>query len=518
MFKSQERQVGLLDSVTDAIIIRRLDGKILYWNHGAELLYGWSREQAIGSISQELLRTIFPIPFEEITKALRDNHNWNGDLSQTIRDGSTVIVSSRWAFWQGEENQIELLEINRDITAQKRLQEGFAALNRELATRVEELQRSERRFRTFVELAPDAVVITNGTGQIVLVNSQTEKQFGYTRDELLGQNIDILLPVRFRNRHPRHPSGHLSKPDVRPNGEGLDLYGLRKNGEEFAAEISLSPVESVGGVLMSRTIRDVSGRKRLENDIRRKNTQLESADKAKDLFLASMSHELRTPLQVIIGFADLLAEEVEGPLSSKHKRSVAHILDSSQHLLRLLNDILDLSKIQAGEMRLRPEFFDTSDAIEEVASSVQLQVKAKSIHLETSYNECQMLHADRLRFRQILDNLLGNAIKFTPAGGRISIDARQRSGFIEIAVSDTGIGIAEEEQEVVFDRFRQVGTALNSPQPGTGLGLSITRALVEQHGGRIWLESDRGKGSRFTFTIPSAHVPAAYVDCGSLAS
>jgi len=261
MFSSPDRQLGLLDEVSDAIIIRELNGRILYWNHGAEILYGWSREQAIGNIVHELLRTVFPVPRKTIEGFLRDRRNWEGDLRQTHRDGNPVTVSSRWAFWEGDENQVELLEINRDITNEMRLRDAFMGLSRELATRVEELQRSERRFRAFVELSPDAVVIASSSGQIVLVNSQAEKQFGYSRDELLGQSIDMLLPEGPRHLLPKHRNGYQSKPDVRPMGTVLDLYGLRKNGEEFAAEVSLSPVETGDGMFICRTIRDVSQRK-----------------------------------------------------------------------------------------------------------------------------------------------------------------------------------------------------------------------------------------------------------------
>lgn len=518
MFRSLERQTQLLDGLTDAVIVHNLDGQILHWSHGAEVLYGWSREQAVGEVLHELLRTVFPIPFDDIRKALSDRHNWDGDLHQTVRDGSMVIVSSQWAIRDAENNEIEILEINRDITAQKRTGEAFVGMNLALTARVEELERSERRFRAFVELAPDAVVITNGTGQIVLVNSQTEKQFGYTRDELLGESVDMLLPERFRCAHSRHRSGYVRKTQVRAMGESNDLLGLRKNGEEFSVEISLSPMETGGGVLIGSIIRDVSERTRLGNELREMNTQLKNADIAKDLFLASMSHELRTPLHVIIGFADLLAEELNGSLTGEQKNFVEHILSGSQHLLKVINDILDLSKIQADGFLLRLEFFDTAEAIKEVVNSFQFQVKAKSILLETVTDWSNTLYADRLRFKQILFNLLGNAIKYTPDGGRIRIDATRRNGFIEITVTDTGIGIAKEEHDAVFDKFHQVGATTGSQPQGTGLGLSITRALVESHGGRIWLESDRGQGSRFTFTMPSAQVPAPYAECGSLAS
>jgi signal transduction histidine kinase len=182
---------------------------------------------------------------------------------------------------------------------------------------------------------------------------------------------------------------------------------------------------------------------------------------------------------------------------------VQHILTDSRHLLELINDILDLGKIQAGGLQLRWEIFDTSAAIEDVVSSVWPQVQAKAIHLETNVGGPHALRADHTRFKQVLYNLLSNAVKFSPDGGRINIAAERRDNMIEIAVSDNGIGIPRDQQEAVFDAYTQVSSATRAPNPGTGLGLPITRALVEHHGGRIWLESEPGKGSRFAFTLPA---------------
>lgn len=497
-----EPPTGLLDMAHDAIIVRDLAGRIRYWNHGAETLYGWSKDEASGRLAHDLLQTVFPMPFGDIEKTLAETRRWQGELQHTVRSKGTVIVSSRWSVRDTEGQEVEILEINRDITAQKRVEEELRAVNRDRAARIAELQKAEQRFRALLESAPDAMVIVNGSGQIVLVNEQTEKQFGYRKVELLGNNVDMLVPERLRNRHPGHRSLYVSKRRVRPMGKGLELFGLRKTGEEFPVEISLSPIETAEGVLISSSIRDISERKSLEKALSEKNIQLEAADRTKDLFLAGMSHELRAPLHTVIGFADLLAEELKGPLNDEQKHFVRHILDDSRHLLELVNDILDLSKIQAGGLQLCWDILDASMAIEEVVSSVRPQAQAKSLHLETQVGESPALRADHLRFKQVLYNLLSNAIKFTPEGGVIRVDATPRDSFVEIAVSDTGIGIPKEQHEAVFDRFYQVSTAKNG-HAGTGLGLSITRALVEQHGGRIWLESERGRGSRFIFTVPA---------------
>jgi signal transduction histidine kinase/CheY-like chemotaxis protein len=233
------------------------------------------------------------------------------------------------------------------------------------------------------------------------------------------------------------------------------------------------------------------------------NREVERATRLKSKFLASMSHELRTPLNAIVGFSDLLAEQTAGQLNDKQKRFVNHIKQGSSHLLQLINDILDLSKIEAGQLELRCEDFRVKDALPEVLSTIRPLAMAKNIQVQHKLETDWAVYADRVRFKQILYNLISNAVKFTPKGGNIDIDCQEDGNSVRISVTDTGIGIRAEDQAVIFEEFRQVEGAPNTTQEGTGLGLAITRRLVEQQGGTISVESEPRKGSRFTFTLPA---------------
>ncbi len=245
---------------------------------------------------------------------------------------------------------------------------------------------------------------------------------------------------------------------------------------------------------------------RLFNEIQDKSQQLEVANKHKSEFLANMSHELRTPLNAIIGFSEVLLERLFGDLNPKQEDYLKDIFSSGKHLLGLINDILDLSKVEAGRMELEPSTFDLASAVSNAMTLVRERAQSHGIALGQQIDsKLTEITADERKFKQILLNLLSNAVKFTPDNGRIDVTARLEASEVVVAVHDTGIGIAPEDQAAVFEEFRQVGRNYTSKQEGTGLGLALTKRFVELHGGRIWLESEPGKGSTFTFTIPVGH-------------
>ncbi len=241
---------------------------------------------------------------------------------------------------------------------------------------------------------------------------------------------------------------------------------------------------------------------RLFREIADKSAQLEAASRHKSGFLANMSHELRTPLNAIIGFSEVLAEGMFGEINEKQTEYLQDILESGRHLLSLINDILDLSKIEAGRMELELSEFHLPGAIDNALILVRERANRRGVKLGSTINErLGMLSGDERKVKQVLLNLLSNALKFTPEGGRIDVRARLDDGMAEISVVDTGIGIAPADQEAVFEEFRQVGTA-DKKAEGTGLGLALARKFIELHGGRIWVTSELGTGSTFIFTLP----------------
>src|SRR5262249_18014775 len=249
---------------------------------------------------------------------------------------------------------------------------------------------------------------------------------------------------------------------------------------------------------------------RLFREIEDKSPQIQAANPHKSEFLANMSHELRTPLNAIIGFSEVLGERMFGELNEKQAEYIDDILTSGRHLLSLINEILDLSKVEAGRMELEVAPFDLPLALDNARTFVRERAAKHGINLDVTIEErLSDFVGDERKIKQILLNLLSNAVKFTPEGGRIGINARQADDSVEISVSDTGIGISPVDQAKIFEEFRQVGSNYAHKMEGTGLGLTLAKKFVELHGGRIWVESEVGKGSTFSFTLPERSWPAS---------
>jgi PAS domain S-box-containing protein len=484
-------------------------------------------------------------------------------------------------------------------------------------------------FRRLLDAAPDATLVVDTQGVIAFANQRTEEVFGYPREELIGREIELLIPERFRGTHGQHRAHYTQAPNVRPMGSGLELYGRKRDGSEFPLEISLSPLATERGLLVSASIRDISDRRQHEQKLRRIQEHLlssvesiqgafvifdaqdravlcnstfqllvgqhlerplvgerfdaildaniragifdsaaaaggdlrekwleyhnqpvgaldlrtqdgrilrvverrtaeggtvalitdvsddvtredelrnarelaEAASSAKSDFLASMSHELRTPLNAVLGFAQLLQRDKKAPLSPRQQERVGHVLKGGAHLLRLIDEVLDLSRIEAGNVTVSLEPVSLTEVIDEVLTTLETLATPAEIHITQRTAPATRVVADRTRLRQILMNFGSNAIKYGRRHGNVTFEVTSRDAYTRITVIDDGIGITHSKHDKIFQPFQRAGQETGVIE-GTGIGLAITKRLAALMHGQVGFESEEGKGSSFWIDLP----------------
>jgi PAS domain S-box-containing protein len=485
--------------------------RFLEVNDAAVDLYGYSRDEFLAMRIGDI-RPPEDVPrFMEAMASDRPRTVYHREWRHRVKAGRIIDVeTSSHALAAGWPNAI--LVVGQDITERKRAEEGQA------------------RLAAILEATSDIVSIADPHGSILYVNGGGRKMLG------LGEDPASTLGIigKWHTEWSRALLQEVALPTAIRDGSwwGESSF-LASDGREIpVSQVIVAHKGPDGAVLFFSTIaRDITDCKRAEEEIRElnkdlekrvtertaqlaamnselelRNREVEHATQLKSQFLARMSHDLRTPVNAILGFSELLVDGIAGLLTEKQKHYVDHIHAGGQHLLQLVNDILDLSKIEAGRLELRTENLPMTDAVAEAVSLIRPLALAKKILLETVTDPGLEIHADRVRLKQIFYNLLSNAVKFTPDEGAIRVTASGEAGFARITVEDSGIGIDPQHIEIIFDEFQQVGTSARGLKEGTGLGLTITRRLVEKHGGRIWVESAPDEGSRFTFTLPLAPV------------
>jgi protein-histidine pros-kinase len=495
--RAESKFRDLLESAPDAIVIVNEQGHIVLTNAQTEKLFGYPRQELL----DQPVEILVPHRFHGEHSGHRENYAHSPrpramgaglELYGRRKDGTEFPVEISLSPIETGEGKLISSAI-RDITDRKR---------------------AETKFRNLLESAPDAIVIVNEQGRIVLTNAQTEKLFGYPRHELLNQPVEILIPHRFHGEHAGHRTTYAHSPRPRAMGAGLELYGRRKDGTEFPVEISLSPLETGEGKLISSAIRDVSERKQAEHEaelhrqqLARSNADLAAVNAELEAFSYSVSHDLRAPLRHIDGFARILKEEHGAELSEEAQRYLDRVLHGANHMGHLVDDLLNLAKIGRRELARQRTKLDL--LVREVLADLP---GTENRSIEWRVEPLPEVDCDPGLLKLVFNNLLGNALKFTRSRqpAVIEIGTRDSAEVTTIFVRDNGVGFDPKYADKLFGVFQRLHR--QEDFEGTGVGLATVQRIIRKHGGEVWAESQVDNGATFFFSLgarPGARMPQA---------
>ena len=501
--ESEERLQLMFESVTDGITVTDLNSVITEVNQKILEIHGvGSRDEVLGKSALEF---IAPGNHERAMMNMR----------KTLEQGAVRGIEYTLIRADGSEFPSELsVSVLKDASGNP---VGFIAITRDITERKlmeEELEFRRKDLEDIMQNVIDGIGVSDVQGKITQANRALAEMYGYdSPDEVIGRPFfDFVAKEDLPRIAERFQEMIVKKEKTIKN---IEMIGLKKDGSKFPKMINITSSWDKDGSLIGSfvVVHDITERKRAEEELiahhqelMEKTRELEAASQLKSEFLAGMSHELRTPLNAVIGFSELILDGVPGgEINDEQRQCLNDILSSGQHVLNLINDVLDLSKVEAGKIELKPENLNLADVIDSVAQTVRPLLDDNRHKLGVSVEEgLPPVRADKNRLRQIFLNLLSNAIKFTPAGGQLNIEVSRKGDWCQVSVIDNGIGIREEDQERIFEPFCQLDNPLTKEKSGTGLGLTLVNQIIEKHGGRIWVESEYGKGSRFTFTLPLA--------------
>jgi PAS domain S-box-containing protein len=506
LVQMESRYRGLLEAAPDAMVVVNQRGEIVLVNVQAEKQFGYRRDELLS----QKVKNIIPQGFAErliadatrsTAEALAQQMGMGIELSGRRKDGSEFPIEIMLSPLESAEGILVTAAI-RDISVRQAAEKHLVQM--------------ESRYRGLLEAAPDAMVVVNQRGEIVLVNVQAEKQFGYRRDELVGQKVKNIIPQGFAERLVADASRSVADALAQQIGMGIELSGRRKDGGEFPIEIMLSPLESADGILVTAAIRNISARKKSEED----NAELERRveERTKQLGVANQvleqsnvelkqfayvaSHDLQSPLRSISGFVQLLQLEYEGKLDKQAQDWIRRTVQSIEQMQTLIRDLLSYSRVDA---RSRPftqiPFLDiVNDALTLLDSSIH------DSGAQVTWGPLPEIMGDRSQLVQLVQNLIGNGLTYRgDQPPRIHVSVERRGTEWIFSVRDNGIGIDPKYREQIFEIFKRLHD--QKEYPGTGIGLAVCRRVVNRHGGKIWVESELGHGSTFRFTIPEGTEP-----------
>jgi protein-histidine pros-kinase len=469
----------IVRSSNDAIVVADDKGSIVFANQRAENLFGYLPGELAGQ-SVEVL----------IPDASRDSHSKQRKHFHKAPHARPLVsgLSLKGRRKNGETFHAEIALTPFDT--------GEGMLVSSTIREVIEAESSEVYFRHILQSAPDAMIIVDSDGRIAIANDQAMSLFGYTRERLIGQPVEMLLPESLRGTHVGHRQTYASDPHLRPMGRGLELLGRRADGSTFPVEISLSPVTSVAGAFVSSAIRDVTDRKKMETELIEARQAAERANKANSAFLAAASHDLRQPVQALSLLTGALRRTVKTPLALEMVQSQQHSLDA---MTNLLNSLLDISRLDAGAVTTEFEDFPIQRLIDRLSAEFARQAKQKGLRFVAT--TCTtIIRSDPNLLAEIIQNLVSNAIRYTDKG-TVEMTCTEGNGQLCLHVRDTGIGIDPKHFEAIFREFHQI-KATGGTKEGFGLGLAIVRRLADLLGHKVRVESTPAEGSCFTICVP----------------
>lgn len=468
----------ILDSIKDSVIVTTKDNRVYYVNRATSILFGYSHEELIDRDIDILIPQHKRYQYQQLVERLLWGEPIEDHETERLKKGSqSFSVSLSLSTLKDEDdNVVGIISLISDITA---------------------IKKSEKKFQSLLESAPDAMVIANQMGLIVLVNAQTEKMFGYDRRELIGHELEILIPSRYRKIHVFQRDSYMSNPIVREMGAGLELYGTRKDGSEFPVEVSLSPLQTEEGVLILSAIRDVTVQKRAAMELKEYASKLEISNKELGQFAYVASHDLQEPLRNITNFATLLKEHAKENLSGESLYFLKVITDSTQRMKVLIAELLDFSRIGRNNTFSRVE---CNKVVTDILSDIALVITEHNAKVNVS--NLPVILANETDMKVLFQNLITNAIKFTKTDVQPEIYIWSQETDVEwkFFVKDNGIGIKSEHLGKIFLIFQRLHS--ESEYPGTGIGLASCKKIIDLYEGEITVDSELGRGSTFSFAIP----------------